>query len=666
MKDVTNRKGRPAGLLDAVMRPAPNKESVRKIALISEHASPLADPGSVDSGGQNVYVAHVARQLARQGYAVDVFTRRDDESLPDTLLWEDGVRVVHVPVGPARFVPKEELLSFMQDFADFMIEFCQRQERPYDIIHANFWMSGLVAAEVKLALNIPFVITFHALGRVRRLHQGEQDGFPDARFDIEDRLVREADHIIAECPQDEQDLLNLYHGDPEKITIVPCGFDPSEVWPMDKAISRRLLGIPEAERVILQLGRMVPRKGVDNVVRGFARLVNEHGFQARLLIVGGGSDEPDPLVTPEIGRLQAIAAEEGVSDQITFTGRRGRKVLKHYYSAADVFISTPWYEPFGITPVEAMACGTPVIGSEVGGIKYTVRDGETGYLVPPNDPQALAERLAHLYRNPNLLKRLSLQALQRANDLFTWQKVCDSIARVYEEVFAEARKVDGELLACGQVGSPLELIDRGFKAALQAMQQSRQILPQSIQEAAEAIINCLAQGNKVLVCGNGGSAADAQHFAAELVGRFMYPGRKGLPVLALNADTAFLTAWSNDIAYDQIFSRQVQTFGKPGDLLIGISTSGRSTNLVEAFNTARGQGITCLALLGGDGGELKPLADISVVVPSANSQRIQEVQILILHLLCELVEPHFLPEQLAAEPSLLAPITSETEPAWDL
>src|SRR5205085_352397 len=165
-------------------------------------------------------------------------------------------------------------------------------------------------------------------------------------------------------------------------------------------------------------------------------LVRNHGISARLLIVGGESDEPDPNVTPEIGRLRGIASEEGVAELLTFVGRRGRETLKYYYSAADVFVTVPWYEPFGITPVEAMACGTPVLGANVGGIKYTVRDGETGYLVPPRDPERLAERLLHLYQNPKLTSVLSRQAIRRANDLFTWEKVAQSVAAVYEEVVA--------------------------------------------------------------------------------------------------------------------------------------------------------------------------------------------------------------------------------------
>jgi glycosyltransferase involved in cell wall biosynthesis len=417
-----------------------------RIAFISEHASPLGILGGTDSGGQNVYVGQLARCLAAIGHEVDVFTRRDSEDLPEVMSWMDGVRIIHVPAGPPNYVRKEDMLPLMPDFTRWIVRFCQGR-RGYDLVHANFWMSGLVAAELKRILGIPFVITFHALGRVRRLHQREADQFPDERFAIEDRIVAETDRILAECPQDEEDLINHYNGDPAKITIVPCGFDPGEISPVPKPAARAILNLPPTERILLQLGRMVRRKGVDTAIRGLARLVHDRGVAARLLIVGGESDEPDPQITPEIGRLMGVAREENVADRVTFVGRRRRDVLKYYYSAADVFVTVPWYEPFGITPIEAMACGTPVVGSNVGGIKYTVRDGETGYLVPPNDPEGLAERLAYLFANPKLMRVLSHRAFRRAHDLFTWRRVAEDAAGVYEQIILDSRYARTDLPA---------------------------------------------------------------------------------------------------------------------------------------------------------------------------------------------------------------------------
>ena len=619
----------------------------KRLALISEHASPFGVLGGVDSGGQNVYVGQLAKHLAAMGYAVDVFTRRDHTLLPEIAEWVEGVRLIHVPAGPAVPIRKEDLLPLMEEFTAYVLQFCKCQSISYDLIHANFWMSGLVAADVKQQLGIPFVMTFHALGRVRRLHQGKADEFPDARFAIEDRLAAEADIIIAECPQDEADLCELYHADSNKIRLVPCGFNPTEFEPLSKPLARVALGLPADARVLLQLGRMVPRKGVDNVIRSLAYLTHEHQMAAQLLVVGGDLYDADVRIVDEVSRLQTIATETGVADRVTFVGRQGREVLKYYYSAADVFITTPWYEPFGITPIEAMACGTPVIGAQVGGIKFTVRDGETGYLVPPNDPMALADRLAHLYQQPALMERFRQQAIARANELFTWQTVATAMASVYEQVIAANQPERRYAI------NAFALIDRGFDHAVTTLQASRHQLQEDILEAAAVLSACFRQGGKVLLCGNGGSAADAQHCAAEFVGRFKSTERPGFPAMALTADSAVLTAWSNDVGYENVFARQVEAFGQPGDVLVGLSTSGRSQNLIQAFATARSRGMQTIALLGGDGGTVRSLTDHCLLVPSSEPQHIQEVQIVIIHLLCELVEEWFVTESgLSAQPSV--------------
>ena len=402
--------------------------------MISEHASPLAGLGGADSGGQNVYVAQVARHLAAAGHAVDVFTRRDHRDQPPILEWAPGVRIVHVPAGPPVRLRKEDLLPVMGEFTSFFLHHCRKRRVPYQVIHAHFFMSALVAVDAKRVLGIPVVVMFHALGRVRRIYQGDADGFPEERLAIEERAVAEADRIIAECAQDEEDLIRLYGVEAARITLIPCGFDPEEMGPVSESRARAALGIGPDEKIVLQLGRMVPRKGIETVVRGVARLRHDYGVPARLLVVGGESRDPSPVLTPEIGRLQEIAAEEDVADAVTFVGSRGRRELRNFYCAADVFVTTPWYEPFGITPVEAMACGTPVIGSAVGGIQYTIRDGETGFLIPPQDPRALARRLRDLFQQPRLLRDMGRNAIRRANSLFTWKRVAAMIGELYHEV----------------------------------------------------------------------------------------------------------------------------------------------------------------------------------------------------------------------------------------
>jgi D-inositol-3-phosphate glycosyltransferase len=405
----------------------------KKIAFISEHASPLATLGGVDSGGQNVYVAELAKHLAREGYDVDIYTRKDKSTLPEVYYWSPGVRVIHVTAGPAENIAKEDLLQFMPDFRDQMISFMRSEGVQYGLIHANFFMSAWVAMEIKKILSIPFVVTFHALGHVRRIYQAEKDRFPEERLVIEETVVKEADGIIAECPQDSDDLVTYYHADRDKLTVIPCGFSAEEFYPVERSMARKIVDVDMDEKVILQLGRIVPRKGVDNVIRSLPRLAKETG-KVKLLIVGGETDTPDPEKNPEIARLMQVAREEGVQDQVHFTGRKSRIMLKYYYSAADIFITTPWYEPFGITPLESMACGTPVIGADVGGIKYSVANGKSGWLVPAKNPQALAEKISMLFGDPKMMRRMKDNAIKRVNTLFTWAKVAAGVSRLYEQV----------------------------------------------------------------------------------------------------------------------------------------------------------------------------------------------------------------------------------------
>lgn len=408
----------------------------KRIAFISEHASPLAALGGTDAGGQNVYVAELAKYLSGTGFGIDVFTRRENPSTETVVEWLPNVRVIHLNAGPVAVLPKEALLPYMQEFRRNLMTFMDEEDITYDLVHANFFMSALVAMELKEVMDLPYVVTYHALGKVRRLHQKEADKFPVDRLAIEEETAARAAKVIAECPQDKEDLRRLYGVDESKITTVPCGFCPSEFYPVNQSFARSFLGLNQTERLVLQLGRMVPRKGVDNVIKALA-LMRRSVSNVRLLIVGGGSADADPLQCPEIGRLQSIAEELGVSASVNFVGRKDRSMLKYYYSAADVFVTTPWYEPFGITPLEAMACGRPVIGANVGGIKHSVADGETGYLVPPKNPEALADRLTHLLSQPLLLKTMQAAALKRVHGLFTWAKVAEAVANVYDEVVTQ-------------------------------------------------------------------------------------------------------------------------------------------------------------------------------------------------------------------------------------
>lgn len=409
-----------------------------KIAFISEHASPLATIGGVDSGGQNVYVAELARQLAALGYEIDIYTRNDNPELEKVIFWLPGVRVIHVNAGRPYPLRKEELWQHMPEFRDNMLRFMHREKLCYELIHANFWMSGWVASEIKEILGVPFVITFHALGYIRKLYQHDDDQFPAIRISIEKEIVKAASVIIAECPQDKHDLLTYYMAPENRVAVVPCGFSKKEFQPISKSYSRKKLGLNPEEKIILQLGRMVARKGIDNVIRATS-LLYKAAIPVRLLVVGGDFEDPDTADHAELDRLKSIVSEENMDHAVTFVGRKGRNLLKYYYSAADVFVTTPWYEPFGITPLESMACGTPVIGSNVGGIKYSVDHGNTGLLVPPENPKALAESLGMILSDSHMRQLMRIESIKRVNTLFTWQKVASLIRDQYRDVMTSSQ-----------------------------------------------------------------------------------------------------------------------------------------------------------------------------------------------------------------------------------
>jgi D-inositol-3-phosphate glycosyltransferase len=592
-----------------------------RIALISEHASPLSPLGGVDCGGQNLYVAQTAKTLAALGYTIDVFTRRDCEDVPDILPWVNGIRIIHVSAGPPRFVRKEDLLQYMEDFTEYMVRFCRHQQDVYDLVHANFWMSGLVAANIKRQLKIPFVITFHALGRVRRQYQRQDDGFPDDRFAIEDRIIAETDRIVAEAPQDQEDLIRLYGADPARITIVPCGFDPDELWPIGKTQARDVLGLPPDEGMVLHVGRMVPRKGVDTVIRGFAQLLKRHRTPARLLIVGGESEEPDPSRTPEIARLQRLAADLRVTEPVTFVGRRGRDQLKYYYSAADVFVTTPWYEPFGITPLEAMACGTPVVASNVGGIKFSVRDGETGYLVPPDDPARLADAMHRLYSSPPLLSLFGRQAIQRVHNRFTWAGVAEDLSRLYTEVVTASRPSP-----LGQShASALRIVDRSFDTALESLRESKLRLRAMLIESAQMLETCVSQGGNILVWDADGHIAEAEYFTAALVTHFG-TGHAGLPALWLRESHP----------QSPSISHYLKALARPHDVLLGIAIEPLSPSTRQSFQLAKQLGLHTIALVGSQDAGPRDLADL--MLPASPLPCARLAPQLLIHILSELMK----------------------------
>jgi D-inositol-3-phosphate glycosyltransferase len=410
----------------------------KRVAIISEQASPLAVVGGNNSSSQSAYVAQLAKYLAKQRFMVDIFTRKENGEQEDVLNWLPNIRVIHLKAGGVGPLEDENRIGFMGEFTNNMLAFIRKEHGHYDITHASGFTSALVASNIKKYLNIPYVVTFHALGLVRRLYQTEKDSFPPMRIEIEKFVVNDADYIVAGCPQDKEDLIYYYHAAPYKITMVPYGFCTEEFFPIEQTTARNILGLNSHEAILLHVGSLTPRKGVDNVIKALS-FINKSVRKVRLLVVGGEAVTSEREMA-EVARLKQLAADEGITANVTFTGFKKRELLKYYYSAADVFISTPWYEPFGITPLEAMACGTPVIGSNVGGLKYTIADGETGSLVPANDPVALARKVYSLFVDAEKMLDMSEAAVERVNKYFTWEKVSSAIGGIYEEVIRLHKK----------------------------------------------------------------------------------------------------------------------------------------------------------------------------------------------------------------------------------
>ncbi len=425
-------------------------EKARRIAFLSEHASPVALLGGEDAGGQNVYVDEVSRNLGRLGYAVDVFTRRDNPSAAEIIEWAPNVRIISVTAGPATFLLKDELWQFMPAFRDAILNFIERNEVQYDLVHSNFWMSGWVATELRSRLNIPVVHIFHAMGKTKQRHQGSADTSPQERIEIEEQVIRLVDRVIAQCPSEETELVDDYGAVPECVVVIPSAVNTSVFHPIAQAEARHYVGLAQDAFVVVYVGRMLPRKDVRNVVRGMAELVRYCGQKTatdgtpfpslHLLLVGGETQEPNPVATPEIGVLQQLVVELGIEEHVTFVGKRQQDILHNYYSAGNVAVTTPWYEPFGLTPLEGMACGRPVIGSAVGGITFTIADKRTGFLVPPRDPKALADRLYVLLTEPERCVQMGRAARTRVEEEFTWETVAQRTSTLYETVLVEHKQ----------------------------------------------------------------------------------------------------------------------------------------------------------------------------------------------------------------------------------
>jgi D-inositol-3-phosphate glycosyltransferase len=397
-----------------------------RIAQVSAHTSPLAPLGGRETGGMNVYVLELSRELAGLGYEVDIFTRRDGD-LPRIEQVGPRLRLVRIDAGPAEPVEKEAIVSHLPEFARNLLRFADEQPTPYGIVHSHYWQSGWAGGILARHLGAPHTVMFHTLGEVKnRARISEQE--PTVRIHHERRVAQRAAAIVTASDHERLLLKRYYGADPSRMHTIPCGVDVELFTPGDQGAARRALGLPQGSPVILWIGRLERLKGVDVLVDAVAQL-QERDFT--LVIVGG-----DDRATPLRAELEAQAAALGIADNVRFDGAVPHDDLVAYYRAADVCVQPSYYESFGLVAVEAMACGTPVVASRVGGLVSTVQDGISGYLIPWRCPEPFAEKLEVLLNNAELRANFS-RAARRSAERFRWPRIGLEMSNFYDHVLTD-------------------------------------------------------------------------------------------------------------------------------------------------------------------------------------------------------------------------------------
>jgi len=411
--------------------------------MLSYHTCPLATLGGKDTGGMNVYVRDLTRELGKRGVGVDVFTRSQDEHVPHVL--HDlgyGNRIVHIEAGPETPLSKDTLAEYIPDFIQGIQDFADKKELRYDLIHSHYWLSGLVAIELRKKWQVPLVQMFHTLAVMKnRVAREKEEVASKLRLEAEGRLVRESDRIIAATQAELAQLQWLYRADTNRIRVVPPGVDTTRFYPIPKDEALEFIGSPARYCMLLYVGRIEALKGIDTLFEAMA-IMKQEGFldihPICLAIIGGDPDVSREEMSTEMDWLHELQESLGIDDLITFLGRRDQDTLQYYYSAAEIVVVPSHYESFGMVALEAMACGTPVIASETGGLAFLVKDGQTGFHVPAVDPGALAERLKELMQDEGLRVRLGEQAAIYAKE-FSWSIVIDQILELYASVMVSLK-----------------------------------------------------------------------------------------------------------------------------------------------------------------------------------------------------------------------------------
>jgi D-inositol-3-phosphate glycosyltransferase len=406
-----------------------------RVAVLSVHTPPTDQPGMGDSGGMNVYILEVAERLAARGLHVDVFARCRGGADHEVKEVATEARVIPIKAGPCEPLPKSELPRYLPEFLGGVLHEAKEHGLPYDVVHSHYWLSGWVGRAAKQVWGAPLVASFHTLGKVKNysLARGEAPE-PRVRLDGESRVIAAADRILAATPLEAGQLVGLYRADPDHVRLVPPGVDHEVFGPRDRAAARERLHLTHL-RFVLYVGRLQAHKGPDVAIRILAEAVARDPETSRDLVLGivGGPSGSDG----EADRLLALAHALGVGERVVLFPPQTQPKLADFYAAADVVLVPSRSESFGLVALEAAACGTPVVAASVGGLRYVVEDGRTGYLVEGHDAAEHAERVLRVLRDPALQASIGAEASRRALR-FTWDVTADEVRRVYDEVVPAA------------------------------------------------------------------------------------------------------------------------------------------------------------------------------------------------------------------------------------
>jgi len=419
-----------------------------RIAMISVHSCPLASLGGKETGGMNVYIRELSRELAKKGLHIDIFTRSQNPSIPQIVTFHKGVRIIHLHAGPEAPYDKNQVWFHLPEFLDYIQQFSLKEKLSYNLIHSHYWLSGWVGVKLSTMWKIPLLHMFHTLGYLKnKVIEPLGKSESPLRLQVEKQLVKHSDHIVVPSHREKVQMIWTYGAPPEKISVIPCGVDPHFFTPLNPSQSKVRLGLPH-KRFILFVGRIDPVKGIDTLLKAMTTVRNElnNSQDINLLIIGGDTDYSTYSKDSEIHKLKRLTTQLGLKNMVTFLGAQRQDQLPHFYSVAEVCVLPSRYESFGMVALEAMACCTPVIASKVGGLTSFIQDEITGFLVPEEDEISLADKILTLLKHPSLKNRLGMQARSRAKE-FSWYTIAQQMIALYQQLIMRKDKSTHELMS---------------------------------------------------------------------------------------------------------------------------------------------------------------------------------------------------------------------------